>query len=115
MKITSLTIVTCLIVLVSCPIHAQDTNKVSGTIGFENVPVSDVLDVYKALTKQELVISTDVGRATHGITLHTDVTSVEKSKHLIEETLLKQAGVVLTQLDNNRISVTYNDHLELQP
>jgi type II secretory pathway component GspD/PulD (secretin) len=115
MKNTSLIIVTCLIVLASCPIHAQDTNKVSGTIAFENVPVSDVLDVYKALTKQVLVISPDVSRATHGITLHAEVVSVEKTQRLIEETLLKQAGVVLTHLDNNRVSVTYNEHLKLQP
>jgi hypothetical protein len=38
----------------------------------------DVLNAYKALTKQKLVISPDVSRVTHGITLHTDVTSVEK-------------------------------------
>jgi hypothetical protein len=115
MKITSLIIVTCLIVFGSHPIHAQNTNKVSGTIAFENVPVSDVLDVYKAVTKLELVVSPDVGGARRGITLHTDVTSVEKAQRLIEEALLKQAGVVITHLDKNRVSVTYDARLKLQP
>ena len=115
MKIVSFIFIAAFLsILPLSPVQAQDTNNVNGTIGFINVPVSDVLDVYKALTKQELVISSDVHRATHGIILHTEIVSVEKSRRLIEETLLKQAGVVLTHLDNNRVSVTYNDRLELQ-
>lgn len=115
MKIASLIILACLSVLVSSPIHAQDNNKVSGTLAFENASVSNVLGVYKALTKQELVISPEAQRITHGITLHAEVDSVEKTQRLIEEALQKQAGIVLTHLDHNRVSVTYDEHLKLQP
>jgi hypothetical protein len=40
---------------------------------------------------------------------------VEATRLLLEQALLKQAGVVLTRLDDHRVSVTYNDHLKLQP
>jgi hypothetical protein len=108
-------IMVCLSILTCHLAYGQNTNKISGTIGYENVPVSEVLDCYKALTKQELVISTEVRRASHGITLHAKVVSVEATRLLLEQALLKQAGVVLTRLDDHRVSVTYNDHLELQP
>ena len=120
MKITtSIIILVCLSILTCCPVHAEDIDKAYGTIHFENVPVSDVLDVYKGLAKQakqELIVSTDVRRAIHGITLPaTKIISVEAARQLLEQALLKQAGVVITRLDKNRVSVTYNDKLELRP
>jgi hypothetical protein len=40
--------------------------------------------------------------------------STEAAQPLMEQALLKQAGIVITRLDEKRASVTYNDHLELQ-
>ena len=34
---------------------------------------------------------------------------------LIEQSLLKQAGIVVTHLDHDRISINYNDQLNLAP
>jgi hypothetical protein len=104
----------CLSVLTCHPVHAQNTNKITGNVNFMNVPVDKVLDVYKTVTKSELVIASDVRWARHGITLHF-YGSPEAVPPLIEQALLKQAGIVITRLDEKRASVTYNDKLELQP
>jgi hypothetical protein len=41
--------------------------------------------------------------------------SREVVQQMIKQALLKQAGIVITRLDDKRVSVTYNDKLELQP
>ncbi|MGH7993478.1 MAG: hypothetical protein ACREDQ_08175 [Limisphaerales bacterium] len=104
----------CLSVLMCHPVDAQSTNKITGDINFVNVPVDKVLAVYKHLTKSELVIASDVRWATHGITLHFHG-SPEEVPPLIEQALLKQAGIAITRLEDKRVSVTYNDNLKLQP
>ena len=104
----------CLGVLACHPSFAQDINKITANINFVNVPPDKVLDFYEAATKQELVIASDVRRATHDITLRFSG-SPESVPSLIEQTLMKQAGIVITRLDDKRASVTYNDQLELQP
>jgi len=104
----------CFGVLACQPSFAQDTNKITATITFMNVQPNEVLDIYKATTKQELIIASDVRLANHHITLHFSGSS-EALPALIEQALLKQTGIVITRLDDKRASVTYNDHLELQP
>jgi len=104
----------CFGVLACQPSFAQDTNKITTSINFVNVQPNEVLDIYKATTKQELVIASDVRLANHHITLHFSG-SAEELARLIEQALLKQAGIVITRLDDKRASVTYNDQLELQP
>jgi hypothetical protein len=96
------------------PSFAQDTNKITGNINFVNVPPDQILNMYKTMTKQELVIASDVRRATHGITLRFSGPP-ESAPALIEQALLRQAGIVITRIDDKRASVTYNDHSELQP
>jgi hypothetical protein len=115
MKITPfLVIVVGLSILTCCQVHAQDTNKITTSINFVNVPPDKVLDAYQAMTKLELVVATDVRRATHGITLRFNG-SPEAAPQMIERALLKQDGIVITRLGNRRASVTYNDQLELEP
>ena len=104
----------CLSVLTCHPIYAQNTNKITGDINLVNVPVDKVLDVYKHMAKSELVIASNVRWATHGITMHFHG-SPEVVPSLLEQALLKQAGIVITRLDDKRVSVTYNDKLVLQP
>jgi hypothetical protein len=114
MKIPSLIIMlVCLGPLACHPSFAQDTSKITTNINFVNVPPDMVLDYYQAATKQELVIASDVRGATHGVTLRFSG-SPEAAKPLIEQALLKQAGIVITRLDDKRASVTYNDRLKLQ-
>jgi hypothetical protein len=100
-------------VLACQPVFAEDTNKSTANINFVNVPPDMVLNYYQAATKLELVIASDVRQATHGITLRFSG-SPEAAQPLMEQALLKQAGIVVTRLDEKRASVTYNDHLELQ-
>jgi hypothetical protein len=115
MKISPfITLFVCLGALACHPSFAQDTNKTTTTINFVNVSRDEVLDVYKAATKQELIVASNVRLSNHNITLHFFGSS-EAVPPLIEQALLKQAGIVITRLDDKRASVTYNDHLELQP
>ena len=93
---------------------AQNDAVPSGNINFVKVPVSKVLETYKALADTELIVATNV-RDVRGITLRTEkpVTKDEAAR-MIEQALLKQAGVVITHLDTKQTSVTYNDKLELK-
>lgn len=93
---------------------SQNEEVAGENINFVNVPVSRVLDIYKTIARMELVVATNV-RDTHGITVRTEKPMTkDAAAKLIEEALLKQAGVVITRLDSKRTSVTYNDKLELQ-
>ena len=81
----------------------------------KNVPVSVVLDFYKQLAKTELVIASDV-RPVNFITVRTETPLGRDAElKLIEQTLWKKARVIVSRLDDQRTSVTYNDKLEIQP
>jgi len=62
-----------------------------------------------------LIIASNVRLANRSITLHAGGVSPEVAQQMIEQALLKQAAIVITRLDAKRISVTYNDQLELEP
>jgi RNA polymerase sigma factor (sigma-70 family) len=94
--------------------HAQNANMVTSTINLVGVPVDNVLDIYRATAKVELVVAPNVRLATHKITLHAVSVSPEQVPHLIEQALLKQAGVVLTHTDNRHVVATYDGHKKLQ-
>lgn len=113
MKIASFFTIMCLSLLSGFPASGQSTNKITGSINFVNVPVDEVLHTYKALAKSELVVASNVRLANHSITLHAEGVSPEVIQRMIEQALLKQAGIVVTRLDDKRVSVTYNDKLEL--
>ena len=66
------------------------------------------------MAKRKLIIDNNVRLANHPITLHTNCPP-EALPALIEQTLLKQSGIIVTRLDDERATVTYNDKLELQP
>lgn len=115
MKITSLfAIAIGLCLLIGFPASSQNTNNITTRINFVHVPVDRVLDMYKQSSKSELIIASDVRQATHSITLHAVGVSPETLQQMIEQALLKQAGIVITHLDDKRISVTYNDQLKLE-
>jgi hypothetical protein len=118
----------CLSILTGYRASGQDTNKIpvpslggglSPKIRFrlnlENASVGEILKLYKGEARCELVVASDVLRARQVITLHAaeDVSS-NVAMQMIEQALLKQAGIVITRLDAKRVSVTYNDQLELE-
>jgi hypothetical protein len=110
----SIIMLVCLGLLACQPVFAQDTNRLTTAINFVNVEPAKILDIYKAATKRELIVASDVRLANHHVTLHFSG-SADAVPALIEQALLKQAGIVITRLDDKRASVTYNDKLELQP
>jgi hypothetical protein len=110
-----LAIMVCLSILADYPASGQDTNKITVSYHWVNVPPDTALDEYKHSTKTELIIASDVRKATHTITLHAVAVPIEVSQKMLEQALLKQAGIVITRLDDKRVSVTYNDRLELEP
>ena len=116
MKITALlTIIVCLSTMAGYPARGQATNEIKASLNLVNVPVDQVLDIYKASAKCELIVGSNVHLVDHKITLHAGGVSAEVEQQMIERALLKQAGVVITRLDAKRVSVTYNDQLKLEP
>jgi hypothetical protein len=118
--IVRLAIVATLVVAVGVAALAADDATPKNTEGgynihFPGVPVDVVLDTYKTTTKLELVVASDIRFATHLIILDVKGASADGAQRLMEQALLKQAGVVITRLDNDRVSVTYNDRLEVKP
>jgi hypothetical protein len=121
MKITPfLAVFVCLNVLICHPARAQDTDTNTADFNFVLVPVDKVLDVYKRITKSELVMLTDIPQEPRWVTLHIVVPREEVPQtvpKLIEQAVLKQAGVVLTRVDEKQVSVAYNKYdtrLDLQ-
>jgi type II secretory pathway component GspD/PulD (secretin) len=87
----------------------------SFSYNFKNVPLNQVLDMFKNLSGRELLISSDVGRIQADITLsEQNITKADAVKRF-EKVLLEQARIVVTVLDDKRISVTFNDALPVTP
>jgi type II secretory pathway component GspD/PulD (secretin) len=87
-------------------------------INFRDAAVPQVLAVYKTLTQMKLIIDSRVEKILTPI--WTPITlknerplSEEQAAKLIEQALLEQAAIVITRLDKNRVSVTYNDALPI--
>ena len=104
--------------LISLTVNAapQEETFPPGFINFVATPVGDALRNYKDFTSQELVIASNVKHVPGGITLKTEraMTKSEATK-LLEQAFLEQAAVIVTRLDEKRVSVTYNDVLKIRP
>ena len=98
-------------VLASFPASGQETNEATFHLNWVNVPVDQALDIYTNFTKAELVIGNHVLHGRGKITLKFSG-SLEALTTSIEQALAKQAGIVITHLDEKRVSVTYNDDWE---
>ena len=84
-----------------------------GTISFQGVEMLQALDVYIELSGLDLVVDSRVRTVRHQIWLVTPARSKDEEKTIVEKALLLQAGVVITRLDDKRVSVTYNDALPI--
>lgn len=94
--------------------RAEDNHAaavVLGTIHFQNARPEQALSVYQKLTQLKLVMASNVHLAKHGIYLDTPSVSKAEAQQALEQALLKQAGVIITPLDDGTASVTYNDQL----
>ncbi len=72
------------------------------------------MEIYKGVTQLELVVASNVKQASARVSAGSgrDLKQDEAAR-LLEQALLKQAGVIITSLDGKKASVTYNDRLEI--
>jgi hypothetical protein len=110
MKKLTATLLIASVLVPSIGLWAQEEFQVN----FFGAVVPQVLVFYREYSKQELVISSEVRRLNTGIWVQVPkgASNAELLKSL-ETALREQAGVILTQLDTNRTSVTYNDSLPI--
>ena len=94
---------------------ADETKAVTGVIDLEQVSVSRVLPIYEKVSGLELVIDSRVKTLSFPINLKITGALPPKEEVLkrMREALLKQAGIVITRLDDKRESVTFNDALPI--
>jgi hypothetical protein len=85
----------------------------SGRIDFTDAEVPQVLQVYRALVGGELVTDSRVRTVHCHLTLQAKADAPAQGAKLLEKALLEQAGVVITRIDDKRVSVTYNDALPI--
>jgi type II secretory pathway component GspD/PulD (secretin) len=110
MKLTYILLASLLMSL--CPSFADDIPL--GTMNLENVPASEVLTIYKQMSGLELVVDSRAKHVTSPVTFKTTTPlKKEDALKLIQSALLKQAGIVITPLDDKRASVTFNDALPI--
>ena len=85
----------------------------TGVFKFQEVEVSKLIDLYRSVTGAKLVIASNIAKVPYKVTLESKgPTADTETARVVQEALLKQAKVVLTRLDDGRVSVTYNDALE---
>lgn len=84
-----------------------------GTIKFDNVDPRQVLEVYAQMSGLTLIEDSRARRIHRAISLHATGVPNSEAEELIEEALRKQAGIVITRLDDKSVSVTYNDALPI--
>jgi hypothetical protein len=83
-------------------------------LDIKNADPSQVLRIYKGVSGLELIIDSRAKTVAATITLSSLVPMTkEESLKLMESALVKQAGIVITRLDDKRASVTYNDALPI--
>ena len=110
MKLTLILLASLLVSL--CPSFADDIP--AGSMNLENVPASEVLSIYKQMSGLEFVVDSRAKLVTSQVTFRTTTPlKKEEALKLIQSALLKQAGIVITPLDDKRVSVTYNDALPI--
>jgi hypothetical protein len=108
-----LVVLVCLNIFICQPARSQDTGTNTSDFNFVLVPVEKVLDVYKRITKSELVRLTDIPQEPRWVTFRIVVPREEVRQRvpkLIEQAVLKQAGVVLTRVNEKQASVTYEKY-----
>ncbi len=85
-----------------------------GTFMFVYTDPRQVVEMYALSSGATLIKSSHLDKATGRVSIQPK-TALKKSEalKLMEKALLEQAGVVITKLDGNRVSVTYNEALPL--
>jgi len=92
-----------------------------GTIHFDDsqptIDVQGILQIYKPMSGLELVVDSRAAQIHTRFLSHaknTDQFTRAEALKLIEKNLLEDAGIVITHIDDKRVSVTYNDALPIK-
>jgi hypothetical protein len=97
-----------------CLLSAEEPK---GTMNFISVPSEKVLSFYHQLSGLGLITDSHVKLAHNPVTLRSSTplskTEMMEPMELIENGLIDQSGIVITRLDDEKASVTYNDALPI--
>ena len=93
-----------------CSLSAEESKAV---IDFNGVSPDQALDVYARLSGLQLITDSHLKSVHTPIFLHNSKLSSSEMMISIEKALIEQAGIVITRLDDNRVSVIYNDALPI--
>jgi hypothetical protein len=79
--------------------------------------VKNLLPFYKELSGADLVIASNVSNLTARITVSMGPKAITKAEGLtlLETAFREQAGIIITRVSTNVISVTFNDQLKIIP
>jgi hypothetical protein len=80
-------------------------------INFNGVDPQQALSIYAVLSRCELISDSHVKSIHTPIVLHNSNLSNGEMMASLEKALAEQAGIVITRLDDQRASVTFNDAL----
>ena len=95
-------------------LHALAAEEPKGRLNIKDFDVQQVLPFYKDISALELVIDSRVKTVHSSITLQiSEPLPKAQAVRLLEKALLEQAGIVITRLEGERASVTYNDALPI--
>jgi type II secretory pathway component GspD/PulD (secretin) len=95
-------------------LHPFAAEEPKGRLNIKDFDVQHVLPFYKDISGLELVIDSRVKTVRSSVTLQiSEPLPKAQAVTLLEKALLEQAGVVITRLEGERASVTYNDALPL--
>jgi len=100
--------------------RADDFDATIGGIHFDDSKTIDaqgVLVIYQAISQLDLIIDSRAKEVHPRIIYHVKFEKAftkSEALKLMEKTLLEEAGIVITHLDDQRASVTYNDALPIK-
>ena len=100
--------------------RADDFDATFGGIHFDDSKTIDaqgVLVIYQAISQLDLIIDSRAKEVNPRIVYHVKFEKAftkSEALKLMEKTLLEEAGIVITHLDDKRASVTYNDALPIK-
>ena len=93
--------------------HSVSAQAPKASLNFINVDPIQVLAVYSHMSGLTLIKDSRVRQIHRPIQIRAEGLSESEALKLMEDALIKQAGIVITHLDDKSVSVTYNDALPI--
>ncbi|HWQ92389.1 MAG TPA: hypothetical protein VN673_12005 [Clostridia bacterium] len=88
----------------------------AGIFDFQGVSIPQVLVIYKELTGANLCVDSRARNTSAQIVCkNKKPASKAEVIKMIETALLEQAAIIVTKLESNKVSVTFNDSLPVKP